>query len=43
MLWHDAHIPAGRVPVKELANRVRKLNLVTLAIVSGMGPVREQS
>ena len=43
MLWHDAHVPAGNVPVKELANRVNIFKLVTLAIAGGMGPVREQS
>ena len=43
MLWHDAHVPEGKVPVKELANRVRMFSLVRLVIVGGMGPVRKQS
>ena len=42
MLLHDAHVPAGNVPVKELANKVSRFNVVILVIVGGMGPVREQ-
>jgi len=42
MLWHDAHVPAGKVPVKELENRVSMFKLVTLVMEGGMGPIREQ-
>ncbi len=41
MLLHDAHIPAGKVPVKELSCKVSMFRLVTLVRVGGMGPVRE--
>ena len=41
MPLHDAHVPGGKVPVKELSCKVSMRRLVTLVRVVGMGPVRE--